>query len=109
LSDISSIAPAALENPPPPIGNGAYERRVLRLPVGDCEGADYNGKSTVPFLGQGCFFLLKKIDDSGAFDSVIFGEFIRDCTQDGKLGPEPNSGPGSYKIVLYEDMKSLDS
>ena len=107
--NILGLTPAAFDNPPQPIGNGVFERRVVRVPIGDCGEADYTGNSIIPFLGQGCFFLLKKIDDSGAFDSVIFGEFIRDCTQDGKLGPEPNAGPGSYRIVLYEDMKSLDS
>ncbi len=106
LSNINSFAPGDLDNPPP---YGAYERRVLRVPVGNCTADSYNGKSNVEFLGEACFFLLKQIDTVGGHDSVIFGEFIENCTQDGKLGPEPGSGPGSYKIILYEDMASLDS
>ena len=84
--------------------DGVALRRVLRLPVGDCDGT-VNGAGEVPLLGVLCFFLLQELP-GGANDAEVFGQFMGaddTCTVTGKPGPEPETGPGPYRIQLYKD------
>lgn len=84
---------------PPPVG--VFERRILRIAIGDCANTSkQGGKTTVPYLGMGCFFLLHKIRNQ---DDGLYGEFIRDCTQDGVPGNNPGVSNGPFKILLYEN------
>lgn len=86
---------------------GAWERRILVVPFGNCTGTA-NGQTTVPMLGFGCFFLVDKAVQKGN-ESTIYGEFIADCKSHGVPGPNPGDGVGPYIIQLYEDPDSLDS
>lgn len=86
---------------------GAWERRILKIPFGDCTDAA-NGQTTVPLLGFGCFFLVDEAVQKGN-ESTIYGEFIADCQSHGVPGPEPGNGIGPYIIQLYEDPDSVDS
>lgn len=86
---------------------GAWERRILKIPFGDCTGTA-SGQTTVPLLGFGCFFLVDKAVQKGN-ESTIYGEFIADCQSHGVPGPDPGDGIGPYIIQLYEDPDSLDS
>lgn len=92
---------------PAPDGIGGFDRRILRIPIGNCDGTT-NGQGSVPFYGVGCFFLMKEVDQSGT-NSYVIGQFLESCESDGTPGPEPASGPGPYKIILYEDPDSIDS
>lgn len=81
----------------PPLG--VTERRILRVPIGDCSSEDaITGRSTIPYLGVGCFFLLKKIDNN---DGNIYGEFVSECVQDGVVDRDSTQLDGPYKIVLH--------
>ncbi len=86
---------------------GSFWRRVMKLPIGNCNGTT-SGQGTVPYLGAGCFFLLQPAVQKGN-ESHVYGQFIKGCDVDGEAGPEPNNGPGGYRIVLYKDPDSGDS
>ena len=88
-------------------GTGAFGRRVLAVPVGDCSGA-VSGQGSVPLLGFACFFLLQPVDHHGN-DSFVFGQFIDGCAVNGTPGPNPVAGFGPNIIQLYDDPTSNDS
>jgi hypothetical protein len=84
--------------------DGRALRRVLRLPVGDCDGT-VNGAGEVPLLGVLCFFLLQEVSQQGS-NAEVFGQFMGaddTCSVSGKPGPDPRTGPGPYRIQLYKD------
>lgn len=89
----------------PPVG--AYERRVLAIPVARCDGGA-SGQSTLEVVGFGCYFLLQKVAQKGN-EAEIFGQFIEGCAAGGAPGPSPGDGPAPYIIQLYKDPDSLDS
>lgn len=88
-------------------GIGAFERRILAVPVGNCTGT-VNGQGSVPLLGFACFFLLQPAVQNGN-DSFVFGQFIRGCEANGTPGPNPVAGNGPHIIQLYDDPASNDS
>lgn len=88
-------------------GIGAFERRVLAVPVGDCTGT-VNGQGSVPLLGFACFFLLQPAQQQGN-DSFVYGQFVPDCSVTGTPGPNPVAGAGPHIIQLYDDPTSNDS
>lgn len=84
-------------------------RRVVAVPVGDCSGTS-SGSTNVPLLGFACFFLTQILEQGGGTDKSVYGEFIGDeCSAKGVAGPNPVTGPGPYKIQLYQDPLSSDS
>lgn len=92
---------------PAPNGLGAFERRVMPIPIADCSGVN-NGQSTLPVLGFGCYFLLQEAIQQGS-NSNIFGEFVAQCEAGGMPGPDPTNIPGPYIIQLYRNFQSNDS
>lgn len=88
-------------------GIGAFERRVLAVPVGDCNGT-VNGQGSVSLLGFACFFLLQPAEQQGN-DSFVYGQFVTDCAVTGTPGPSPEAGTGPHIIQLYDDPASNDS
>jgi hypothetical protein len=88
-------------------GTGAFERRILAVPVGDCTGT-VSGQGSVPLLGFACFFLLQPAVQRGN-DSFVFGQFIDGCMANGTPGPNPVAGTGPDVIQLYDDPASNDS
>ncbi|WP_129645338.1 TadE/TadG family type IV pilus assembly protein [Peristeroidobacter agariperforans] len=94
----------------PPItdgGTGAFGRRVLAVPVGDCSGT-VGGAGSVPLLGFACFFLLQPVQMGGTVSNV-FGQFVDDCSVNGTPGPNPVTSFGPQIIQLYDDPASNDS
>jgi Flp pilus assembly protein TadG len=90
-----------------PGGDGAFGRRVLAVPVGDCSGT-INGQGSVPLLGFACFFLLQPAEQSGT-NAFVFGQFVEDCAVTGTPGANPVAGSGPAIIQLYDDPTSNDS
>jgi Flp pilus assembly protein TadG len=88
-------------------GTGAYGRRTLAVPVGDCSGTT-NGQGSVPLLGFACFFLLQPAQQKGN-DSYVYGQFIQGCEVNGTPGPSPVAGNGPHIIQLYRNAGSSDS
>lgn len=88
-------------------GTGAYERRILGVPVGDCTGTT-TGSGSVPLLGFACFFLLQPAEQRGN-DAFVFGQFIEGCAANGTPGPSPVAGTGPEIIQLYDDPARSDS
>lgn len=80
--------------------NGARERRMLKIVVGNCTGQN-NGQSTLPVLGFGCFFILQTVAQQGT-EAQIFGQFIRECEGDNVPGPNPVNDVGPQIIQLYK-------
>ena len=95
------------DEPPPPYGNGAFNRREVAIAIGDCSVAT-NGQGQLPLLGFGCFFLLQEAQQQGN-ESFVYGEFIDECRSGGMPGPAPTTIPGPYIIQLYRDFDSSDS
>lgn len=88
-------------------GKGAFERRVVAVPVGNCSGTT-NGQGAVPVLGFACYFLLQPVVQKGT-DAYVLGQFIGECDVNGTPGPNPGAGPSPYIIQLYRDPDSGDS
>jgi Flp pilus assembly protein TadG len=88
-------------------GTGAYGRRTLAVPVGDCTGTT-NGQGSVSLLGFACFFLLQPAQQQGN-DSYVYGQFIQGCEVNGVPGPNPVAGSGPHIIQLYRNPGSSDS
>lgn len=98
-----AVANGSFNHTPP---TGVFGRRILQVPIGDCANSSKaGGKTSVPYLGVGCFFLLKKIGSQQSSGS-IYGEFIEDCSQDGVVGKNPGETSGPFKILLYENTQA---
>lgn len=88
-------------------GQGAFDRRVVAVPVVDCTTM-INGQGTASLLGFACFFLLQPAEQSGT-DSFVYGQFVEGCNVNGTPGPNPVAGAGPHIIQLYDDPASNDS
>ncbi|MEO4046569.1 Tad domain-containing protein [Pseudomonas sp. CAU 1711] len=82
------------------VSNGVFERRMLKVVVGQSSG-QANGQSPIPVLGFGCFFLLQSVNQQGN-TSQIYGQFVRECEGDGVPGPNPVDDVGPQIIQLYK-------
>lgn len=83
---------------------GVFERRMLKIVVGDCSGKN-SGASSIPVLGFGCFYVVQPADNSGAA-SQIFGQFVQQCEGDGVPGATPQDDSGPQIIQLYKTFIS---
>jgi hypothetical protein len=79
---------------------GAYERRILTLVIGNCDGAS-GGQTSVPVLGFGCFYLLQTVKQQGT-EAQVFGQFISECEGDGYAGATPADDVGPNIIQLFK-------
>lgn len=80
--------------------NGVFERRMLKIVVGNCTGKQ-GGSTSIPVLGFGCYFVVQPVDGGGS-DSLVFGQFVQECEGDGVPGPNPSSDSGPEIIQLYK-------
>lgn len=80
--------------------NGVFERRMLKIVVGNCTGKQ-GGTSSIPVLGFGCYFVVQPMSNGGT-DSQIFGQFVKECEGDNVPGPNPTSDVGPQIIQLYK-------
>jgi len=79
--------------------DGVARRRVILLPIIDCE-PPIAGRENAPILNGSCLFLTRVVDNS---NGIVWGELVPDCRATGVGGaPEP-LGSGPYTIVLYPD------
>ncbi|CAI8972830.1 Pilus assembly protein [Pseudomonas sp. IT-P258] len=81
-------------------GGGVFERRMLKIVVGDCTGKQ-GGSTTIPVLGFGCYFVVQPMDGGGT-QAQIFGQFVRECEGDNVAGPSPSTDSGPQIIQLYK-------
>ncbi len=91
-------------------GIGVPMRRVMTVPIGNCDGTT-NGHGDVTVLGFGCFFMTQPTSHSGKTQS-IYGQFIDSCSAKGSIGedpPGPGTGPSLFKVILYKDPDSVAS
>lgn len=80
--------------------HGVFERRMLKIVVGDCSGKN-NGATSIPVLGFGCYFVVQPMDGGGG-DAQIFGQFVKECEGDNVAGPSPSTDSGPQIIQLYK-------
>ncbi|WP_026331856.1 TadE/TadG family type IV pilus assembly protein [Pseudomonas mandelii] len=80
--------------------NGVFERRMLKIVVGDCSGK-LSGATSVPVLGFGCYFVVQPMSNGGT-ESEIFGQFVKECEGDNVAGPSPSTDSGPRIIQLYK-------
>ncbi|MFO7529718.1 MAG: Tad domain-containing protein [Marinobacter sp.] len=85
---------------------GVPGRRILTMPVGNCDGLA-NGQSSVELLGFSCFYMIDRMNQAG--QAVFYGQFKDDCGGSGVPGPDPGAGPGPRIIQLYKDPDTFDS
>ncbi len=81
-------------------GNGVFERRMLKVVVGDCAGKK-TGTTLIRVLGFGCYFVVQPMDKGGK-NSEIFGQFVKECEGDNVAGPSPSTDSGPQIIQLYK-------
>ena len=81
-------------------GNGVFERRMLKVVVGNCAGKQ-GGSTSIPVLGFGCYFVVQPMDGGGG-DAQIFGQFVKECEGDNVAGPSPSTDSGPQIIQLYK-------
>jgi len=81
-------------------GNGVFERRMLKIVVGNCTGKQ-GGSTSIPVLGFGCYFVVQPMDGGGG-DAQIFGQFVKECEGDNVAGPSPSTDSGPQIIQLYK-------
>ncbi|MGH8433787.1 MAG: pilus assembly protein, partial [Pseudomonas sp.] len=79
--------------------DGAFERRILKVVIGQCSGTD-GGTAQLPVLGFGCFFVLQPAEQGG--EAQIFGQFVKECEGDNVPGPTPATDSGPQIIQLYK-------
>jgi len=90
--------------------NGAAQRRILAVPIGNCSVAS-SGVTSIPILGFGCYFLTQPTQGTGQNNWVI-GHLIEGCEVGGSPGETPaktGQGYSTYKIILYNDPDNLAS
>jgi len=80
--------------------NGVFERRMLKVVVGNCTGKQ-GGSTSIPVLGFGCYFVVQPMDGGGK-DAEIFGQFVMECEGDNVAGPSPSTDSGPQIIQLYK-------
>lgn len=91
-----------------PSGPGAFGRRTVAVPVGDCSVAT-NGQGSLPLLGVLCFHLLQPAVQRGN-ESQVYGQFVgNSCGVTGNPGAQPNNDNGPFIIQLYKDPNTVSS
>ncbi|MGC5701436.1 Tad domain-containing protein [Pseudomonas sp. NFXW11] len=80
--------------------NGAFERRILKIVIGNCSGKN-DGASSIPVLGFGCYFVLQPEAQQGN-SAQIFGQFVSACEGDNVPDANPASSTGPQIIQLYK-------
>ncbi|MDH5255363.1 MAG: pilus assembly protein, partial [Gammaproteobacteria bacterium] len=103
----NAVARGSFDVQPAPGGSGAFQRRVMPVPIADCTGVN-TGQTDLPLLGVACYFLLQEAEQQGT-RSRIYGEFVAECDAGGMPGPNPSSIPGPYRVQLYRNFLSGDS
>lgn len=90
--------------------SGQIDRRVLRVPIVDCDSTPKTGgKMDLKVFGIGCFFITQQVENKGN-ESEIYGQFLEDCTvKNASTGIDPSDTIGPYKIQLYKDPLSGES
>ncbi|WP_248803491.1 TadE/TadG family type IV pilus assembly protein [Pseudomonas sp. MWU13-2100] len=79
---------------------GVFERRMLKVVIGNCTGQN-NGATSIPVLGFGCYFVVQPAGGTGS-TSEIFGQFVQECEGDNVPGPNPSGDSGPQIIQLYK-------
>jgi hypothetical protein len=79
---------------------GVFERRMLKIVVGDCTGKQ-GGSTSIPVLGFGCYYVVQPMSGGGT-DSQIFGQFVKECEGDNVPSPTPANDSGPQIIQLYK-------
>ncbi|AHL35304.1 pilus assembly protein [Pseudomonas brassicacearum] len=80
--------------------NGVFERRMLKIVIGNCTGKQ-GGSTSIPVLGFGCYFVVQPVNGGGT-DSLVFGQFVQECEGDNVPGPTPFNDSGPQIIQLYK-------
>ena len=80
--------------------NGVFERRMMKIVVGNCTGKQ-GGSTSIPVLGFGCYYVVQPMDGGGK-DAQIFGQFVKECEGDNVAGPSPSTDSGPQIIQLYK-------
>jgi Flp pilus assembly protein TadG len=80
--------------------NGVFERRMMKVVVGNCTGKQ-GGSTSIPVLGFGCYYVVQPMSGGGT-ESQIFGQFVKECEGDNVAGPSPSTDTGPQIIQLYK-------
>lgn len=81
--------------------DGVFERRMLKIVLGNCTGGS-GGQTSVPVLGFGCFFLVQPLPTGSGGDAQIFGQFVSECEGDNLPDIDPVNDGGPQIIQLYK-------
>jgi Flp pilus assembly protein TadG len=105
-SNYTALLPSGpYDTQPMPADTGAFRRREVTVPIGDCSTA-VNGTGGVNVLGFACLFLLQPMS---TVDQVLYAQIISACDAAGRPGAGASAGPGPHIIELYKSAGSPDS
>ncbi|MGR5118538.1 pilus assembly protein TadG-related protein [Vibrio astriarenae] len=108
-SDYLAALPCAQGTSDCTVGQGGQpNRRILPIPIVDCDGAS-GGTDSFSIEALGCFFMIQKAPTSNASKQAVFGEFIEDCTVSGGQPGDESDSEGPYRIVLHDDPLNEES
>ncbi|MGV6826251.1 MAG: TadE/TadG family type IV pilus assembly protein [bacterium] len=116
-------------NPNPAANYNGNNRRIMPVVIANCEADPTNecqysdhafkdnsgGTQCLPKLTTGCFFMTRKLptpqDKEGGLgnSSVVYGQFVGECPNNGVKTLNPNPVFDVEKIILYKDPDSIDS
>ena len=106
----SAVSGGSMSYPPP---TGVPGRRMIRVVFSDVSAGGFNGATTVPVTGIGCFFLLSPTlgNGNGGNPIRIPAEFTLDCglTSGTRSNTSLDNRGEFFKIVLYKDADSVES
>ncbi|MDR9827445.1 Tad domain-containing protein [Vibrio sp. FNV 38] len=108
-SDYLDALPCAQGSADCTVGQGGQpNRRILPIPIVDCDGAG-GGTESFSIEALGCFFMIQKAPTSNSGKQAVFGEFIEDCTVNGGIPGDDSNSEGPYRIVLHDDPLNGES
>lgn len=88
---------------------GQENRRVIQVPIVNCDSAD-GGTTSVDIEAIGCFFLLQQAPTTNGSKQPVFGEYMEECfVPNGSFGNNGGTGEGPFRVVLYDDPLSDNS
>lgn len=87
--------------PPYEVPGGTAKRRTMLMPVIDCSQPMAGASKPVTVLGRACMFLTRPVESGGSGAGTVYAQIIDECQAEGGI-PDPNSGSGAVRIVLYQ-------
>ncbi|NRB38772.1 MAG: Tad domain-containing protein [Pseudomonadales bacterium] len=85
----------------------SWHRRLLAVPVMECNGEDA-GTTPMQVKGFACIFFVQRVVQKGN-EAQVFAQIVSDCHVPGAFKQVPEVGTDPTKVILYKDHRRVDS